>query len=473
LLLGLAAIICHPDSIQDKRLLVPEDAALKEAEKLVRDLFKDDLAKKAPADKRSLAKKLLTQGREAANAPASQYALLALAIDQSIQAGDVDTVLLAVGELGNLFSIDIVAMRGASLASLAKSVKTSEDLKSVAKAYLQLADEALKADNFDDSAKAAAESGTLARRAKELALVGAADAKSKEVAARKVRFEKVRKAKELLAAMPDDPAANLAVGQYCCFAKNDWAAGLACLAKSPDGNLKSVALKDAANPESPDEKAAVGDGWWDLSETAPPEDKVALRDRAGSWYRQAIAKIAGLGKVKVEKRLLQWNGERLLRGSWIDFNDPAQFGLKGRPGEPLEVIHTVKGTVTPVNTKPFPPGEFDGFTMRFRFKMEDPDIHLGYKGPGSPAPCSVIFSGKARTVQITGEKGPNGPVQILPITLADEYVIAVLCFKGEDTVFFNGGEIGRFPNPVGHFDSFQMFCHLGTTTIDKIRLRKR
>jgi len=294
------------------------------------------------------------------------------------------------------------------------------------------------------------------------------------VTARKSRFEKVRKAKELLAGMPDDPAANLAVGQYCCFSKNDWVAGLACLAKGPEGNLKAVAIKDAAGPETPDDQAAVGDGWWDLSETAPAEDKAALRDRAGFWYLQAIKKIAGLGKVKVEKRLQQWNGERVARGSWLEYTDPGAFGLKGGSGQPLEVIHTVKGTATPVNSKPFPPGEFDGFTMRIRLKMEEPGLALSYKGPGQAAACGITLNGKDRTIQMTGPNGPGtSPVQILPLNAADEYVLTVTSFKGDDTLFINGVEMGRYPNPTGQFDSIGMFCRLGTTTIDKVRLRRR
>jgi hypothetical protein len=459
---------------QDTRLAIPEEAAVKEAEKTVRDLFKDDYAKKAPADRRALGRKLLGQGRETTNAPASQYVLLTQALDLATQAAAVDDALLALNELTNRFAVDPVATRVGAFAALAKAVKSPDEAKALAHAYVGFVDEALKADDFDAAGKAAAEGAAQARRAKEVPLVTAADAKTKEVAARKARFEKVRKAKELLVAMPDDPSANLALGQYYCFSKNDWAAGLACLAKGPDGNVKAIAIKDAVNPESPDDQAAVADGWWDLSETAPAEDKVAIRDRAGFWYSQAIKKIAGLGKVKVEKRLQQWNGERLARGAWLEYTDPGAFGLKGGPGKPLEVVHTTKGTATPVNSKPFPPGEYDGFTMRIRLKMEEPGLALHYKGPGQTVACGLTINGTARTIQMTGPNGPGtSPVQILPIAAADEYVLTMTSFKGDDTVFVNGVEIGRYPNPTGQFDSIGMYCRLGTTTIDKVRLRRR
>ncbi|MBI3877243.1 MAG: hypothetical protein HY300_15015, partial [Verrucomicrobia bacterium] len=44
-----------------------------------------------------------------------------------------------------------------------------------------------------------------------------------------------------LAITPDDPGANLAVGQFLCFVKGDWESGLPLLAKSDDNVLKTLA----------------------------------------------------------------------------------------------------------------------------------------------------------------------------------------------------------------------------------------
>jgi hypothetical protein len=250
--------------LQDKRA-VPDDAAQKEAEKSVRDLFKDEFAKKTPADKRALAKKLLAQGRVPQNASATQYALLTLAIDLGIQSVDPDTCVMAMTELSNNFAIDVVAQRNTALGSLTKVAKTPDDLKALARAYLQLADEAMKVDRYDDAAKASEISGVQSKRGKDLGGITSADAKSKEVAARKARFDKVLKAKDTLAAVPDDPAANLEVGKYVCFVKGDWDAGLLLLGKGPEGPLRALALVDVGNPASPGDRLIMGDGWWDLA----------------------------------------------------------------------------------------------------------------------------------------------------------------------------------------------------------------
>jgi hypothetical protein len=466
------AILCF--LAQDKRLAVPDEASLKEADKLIRDLFKDDLAKKTAADRRLLAKKLVSQAKESQDLPASQYALLTMAVDLSVQAVEVETALSAAGELGARFQVDAAALRASALAGLSKAAKAPEELKYLGGAFLTLADEAMKDDRFDEAAKAVSEAAALGRRAKEFPMISSADAKGKEIAARKLRFEKIRKSKETLAAMPDDPAANLVLGQYYCFVKEDWVPGITCLAKGPEGPLRDLARKDQSLPPSPEERIALADGWWAQSDIAAPAEKVAIRDHAAWWYLQAVASTSGLTKTRIEKRMLEARTERLARGTWVDFTDANQFGLKGKAGEPLEVINTNdNATLTVLTSKAFPPGEYDGFTLRARLKMDVPYLFVFYKGPGFEGEAFVVVGGKAKTLSIPGAQGLKTPLQIVPFTVADEYVLTVLHAAGKDTVYWNGAEIGSWSNPNNTIDSLRISCYTGTTLLDKIRLRKR
>ena len=466
---ALALFLIAAFGFPQEKAAVPKDAELKEAEKLVRDLFKDEFAKKAPADKRLLARKLLGQGKEPGNTAATQYTLLSLSIEQAVQAVDLETAMAALTDLEKVFAIDVVTQRAGVLASLSKAVKTPEDAKAAANGYLALADEAMKADRFDDAAKAATEAGVQARRAKEVPLVGVADAKSKEIAGRRARFEKIRKARETLATSPEDPEANLTVGQYTCLAKGDWAAGLRLLAKAPDGPWKAAALKDAANPDAPAEKAAAGDAWWDAAETAAAEEKSALRERAATWYSQALAKLTGLGKAKVEKRLIQLNADRIARGTWVDFSDPAQFGWKGKSGEPMEVDNP-KITLILLTSKPFPPGEYDGFTVRVRLKTAD-GASIFYSSPGNAKQIPIFFGSKlTRTIQFPGD---NPPTQLVPFEPVEEYVMTVLHSGREDVLYANGIYLGRYPNPGDKIESLSIHCDKGITLVDRIKLRKR
>jgi len=91
---SLALFLIAALVLPQEKAPAPKDAELKEAEKLVRDLFKEEFSKKAPADRRLLARKLLGQGREPGNPAATQYTLLSLAIEQAVQAVDLETAKL-------------------------------------------------------------------------------------------------------------------------------------------------------------------------------------------------------------------------------------------------------------------------------------------------------------------------------------------------------------------------------------------
>lgn len=459
--------------LQDKKA-APDDAALKEAEKTVRDLYKEEFAKKTPADKRALAKKLLVQGRESSNSAATQYALLTLAVDLGIQTVDLDTCAMAMTELSNAFAIDVVAQRSASLAALTKVVKTPDDQKLLAKAYLSLADESMKVDRYDEATKAVDAASALAKKAKELTVINAVEGKSKEVAAGKARFDKIRKAREALAAMPDDPAANLEVGKYLCFTKGDWASGLLLLAKSPDGPLKDLALKDAAKPGTPAEQAAVGDSWWTLAESAPAEEKHLLHERAGYWYQQAVGKLPAADKAKVEQRLIQLNSDRLARGNWVELNDPALFGDKGKFGEPIEITVPKTGRGVLLYSKPFPPGEYDAWQARVRFKDKGQgNCSVCWEGPAYGRMMSVAMNLGEKQLITAGPKFPQPPAFVGALPIYDEYLVTVVIGKGEDIAYINGQEVSRWTSPADRFDKLTLWTSFGTIQYDKIKIRKR
>jgi hypothetical protein len=463
----LVAIALLVLGLQEKRA-VPDDPALKEAEKSVRALFKEEFAKKTLPDKKALAKKLLAQGRETANNAATQHAILTMAIDLAVQTVDVDTASSAMSELSRHFEGDVVAQRTPTLTALGKAVKTPDDVKLLARAYLSLADDAMTDDRYDGAAKAAEAAGAQAKRAKDMGLISAAEAKSKEAAGRKTRFDNVKKAKEVLAAMPDDAAANLEVGKFTCFVKGDWAGGLPLLAKGPDGPLKDVAAKDVANPTKPADRAAVGNAWWDAAEAAVPDEKAVLRERAGHWYQQ----LPAAEKKKVQPRMEQITLERLSRGSWVDLNDPALFGHAGKFGEPIEITVPKTGRGVSLTSKPFPPGEYDGLQIRVRMK-EKGDCGVSFKGPGYTRDVGVAFKPNNGFIIAPGPTWPTGMMWEGVFPLLEEYLITVVHGNKEDVLYLNGRELTRWPNPNDSFDSMRISSDFGTIQFDKIRIRRR
>jgi hypothetical protein len=83
---------------QKNRAPVPDAKALAEAEKLVKDLFKEDYSKKSTADRSALASRLLEQARQVKDDRASQYVLYRERQDLLAQVGDLPRCFSALDE---------------------------------------------------------------------------------------------------------------------------------------------------------------------------------------------------------------------------------------------------------------------------------------------------------------------------------------------------------------------------------------
>lgn len=286
-----------------KKRPVPDAAALRESEKLVRELFKEDYAKKAAADKVTLARKLIDLAGQSRDDPSGRFVLLREARDLAGAGGNLGVALQAVDELAKEFEVNAAAMKGAALVAAGQGLTAPDEIKAAAVRVLSYADEAIASEDFDGAQKAAAAAAAMARKSKDVALASKADAKVKEVEEAKDRVEKLKKAHETLARNPNDPDACLAIGQYQCVVRGDWASGLALLARGSNPALKELARKELGAPSEPAAQVAMGDEWWDSGDGALGKDE--NRKRAGYWYRMALPKLAGFTKTKVERRLAE------------------------------------------------------------------------------------------------------------------------------------------------------------------------
>src|SRR5262249_34930191 len=118
----------------------------------------------------------------------------------------------------------------------------------------------------------------------------------------KKAFESSKVAKETLKSDPDDPDANLIVGKYLCFFRNDWGNGLPRINRSKEKVLKALADNEAAKSMTVKEQAALGDGWYDFSMTEAGIAKANILRRALYWYQKAAPGLSGFSKTKVTGR---------------------------------------------------------------------------------------------------------------------------------------------------------------------------
>ena len=289
-----------------KRAAVPDAAKQKDAEKLLKDLFKDQYAKKAPADRQALARSLLDQARKSKDDPVSVWVCCREAQDLAAQTCDVKTLIAAIDETSRAFDVDALAMKTAGLAAAGKAAKSADDVAGLATALDRLVDELMAADQYDAADKAATSAVQYAKRSNDPRLVLRATARAKDVTEAKTRFQAIKNVLQTLARNPDDPGANLEMGQFLCFVKGNWDLGLRFLVKGSDATLKSLAEKELGNPVASADQAAVADGWFDLSEKEKvPYRKNQLMSHARMMYESAVVDAVGLARARIEKRLDQ------------------------------------------------------------------------------------------------------------------------------------------------------------------------
>lgn len=286
------------------RFAVPDAAKLKEAERLIKDIFKEQYAKKAPADRQMLGQTLLGQAAKTGDDSAALWVLYREAQDAAVQVCDLRTALAAVDGASAYFDVDSLSLRNSVLGAAGKNAKSPEDFAALARALLQLVEDQVAADQYDAAEKTAATALQDAKKAGDGALVLRATNRTREVAEAKTRFQDMKSVLQTLAKSPEDPAASNDMGQFLCFVKGSWDLGLRFLSKGSDAGLRGLAAKELVVPLEPVDQAAVGDGWWDLADQEKsPLRKTQMQFHARQLYEAALPGLPALQRMRVEKRL--------------------------------------------------------------------------------------------------------------------------------------------------------------------------
>ena len=295
-----------------KKVAVPAAAKLKDAEKTVRDLYKDEFAKSAPKDKAALAAKLEKQADESANDPSARYVLLTQAATLAAQAGELERLSAILDKLSAAFESDFKDFKKAQL-SAALSKITDAKLAKVASALKVLIDK------------------------------------------------------------PDDAAANLIVGKYKLQA-GDIEHAAAFISKSKNAALMELMKQEQAPPTDGAAQAALGDAWWELSEkSSDKDDKIAFATRASHWYRLAMSALTGLVKAKIEKRVAEFEASlpKPEPINLLKMIDPEKNGVTGKWKFKGEKLISDNGKLGVIEIPYVPPEEYDFIVVFKRFEAND------------------------------------------------------------------------------------------------------
>lgn len=282
-------------------LAVPEAAAVAEAEKLIRQLFKDELASaKSAADKKKLARKIIELGGQADYSADERYAMLQTAQTVAVDAGSSVIAVEAADAIEAWFKIDAIKSLAVLFERLSPQARTTETRTELVEVALPVIEQALAARRYAEAETIVRASGgtiskpDLARRVRLL------EARIRD---ERSKWDGYQAALKQLKTTPGDAKANQVAGMHLLLVERDWAKGLAHLAKGTDEKLKAVAAKDLVNPETNDKQVELGDQWLAIAEAASGDEKQVFLAAADYWYRKALADATGLRKLKIQKSL--------------------------------------------------------------------------------------------------------------------------------------------------------------------------
>ncbi len=290
---------------------VPSDADQQDARRLVKEVYGDEHENaKDNEQKQALAKKLFDQALESQNS-ANRYALLQAAGNLAVKCGDVVTAFSAIDEMSRTFQVDPIKMKVDVLGSLPKKTRELIGRESVGRLALQLADEAIRANDFNSATKSAGIALSEARRARQGKLVKQIADLTRDIEKFSKTHEEVKAATKVLERSPTDPDANLLAGRFRCFVNGDWKTGLPMLALGSDATLRALAAQELQGMSDPTEQGRLADGWWKLAKTEKGLTEQRLYHRAAYGDQQAAPKLTGLAKLRVEKRLAEIGDKNL------------------------------------------------------------------------------------------------------------------------------------------------------------------
>jgi hypothetical protein len=457
---------------QEKKLPVPDAAAQRAARTLIREVYRNDFANKGPTARADLVGKLLELARQTNDDPAGRYMLYIEARDLQAEAANFEGIRTIVEEMATIYAVDIAALKADAVAILVQRLKTDVETSDAARQLLVMAADELDAERLDSAQKAVDQASALAKKVKDLPMAAKADAKSREIAERRQRLETIRQARELLARLPNDPAANLTVGRHECFVKGAWEAGLPLLARGSDAGLRSIADKDLKTGPTADAQAATANSWWELAEAEKdPAVKRRLRTRAGFWYEKAESAATGLQKTLVARRLAEIRGDRI-QGTWVDYTDPRIFLLGGKAGDPI--VPDLEGQPGRLITlEKWPAGEYDGVSVRIR---------RGFPKEGAGAALlfdpnhAVIVEPETGQAAVLSRKIDDMEWRrelIVKVDKKDAYELLAALSAGHWLIHIDGKEILRLPTRRTVLGDVGLQIQRAVFSFDQFKLRKK
>ncbi|MEL6106242.1 MAG: DUF1559 domain-containing protein [Planctomycetota bacterium] len=275
----------------------------------LRDVFATKLQQaKSDEKKRSLAKEMLKTANQMKAKPAEGYALSIAAQRIATDSGDAAITIDAVDLRVGLFEIDAYEENLKALGEFANGQKNPEFVKGrneYTERAIRIIYAAIQENDFLRANKLARTASRYSKAGDSVTDLPKLFLKLQgHLGGAKASFEDAKEHLVSLRINPDDDDAAAGFGEFLCFIKGDWKTGLPMLTRSKNKTLAQIAQMDIDGPESVDEKIAVADSWWELSERGSGVYKQAAINRALLYYNQVYEGMPqSLDKMHVKNQL--------------------------------------------------------------------------------------------------------------------------------------------------------------------------
>lgn len=285
--------------------LPPPASSLRDAIKArVTEQFHPEQAA-SPAARTRLAKQLLDLADQSSDKHDERFVLLLTAAELSCDGGDVALMIQTIDRLAAGYDVSEPDVQAHMLKRFLLADKEKpERVMAFLRNCDQVISRALAADKLDLAVEMADLAGGLCDRP-----VGSAEFR-KEIQDRQARvrrigerFKQFQAALARLATAPDDADAHATAGCWLCLVKGNWDEGLPHLSRGSESRFKKLAQQElsAANA-APDVLVALGDGWYEMVQSAEADEQLAMLRRADDWYRRAAESSSGLAKAEIDRR---------------------------------------------------------------------------------------------------------------------------------------------------------------------------
>ncbi|MEZ6014519.1 MAG: hypothetical protein R3F49_05355 [Planctomycetota bacterium] len=276
---------------------MPAPGDLRAALQEVRSLYLARLADSTQQARETLAEMLRERGRTLEAGSAHQYAMWVTAVDVASEAGLLEASFGAVDELADSYAVDRCELRVEAFRAVVDATSSGE-LAALALPGVELLEQVV-----DGLQPQAGDLVVEALRAPVAAFDDASLTKTFESLKGAVGdLRKVVRALKRLEHEPNHSASRRVVGEYLCFRRRDFEAGVPHLAASTDKRLQRLAALDLAAPAGLAARLDAAEAWFELGRKESGDVTEAAFERCEHWLDLAGAEADGLDQFRVEDR---------------------------------------------------------------------------------------------------------------------------------------------------------------------------